>query len=155
MSLELTYRKIARRLRRPIRTVANHYMAMFQLIVGQPYLPETWLKVFGPLKLSKVLNPVAKPRVSTRRPLKSKSRRPVPETTLGRKEKGSGPVTILESAVSRSVDPRLLNLLIDFRALASQGLTDGEIEAKLELNPATAPRVRDYLRERMEEPRSE
>ncbi len=64
-----------------VTTVQNRYQRAFELIVGHPYSREMWVRVFGPLKLSRLYGPTPG-SVSRRRPLRSPVRRDVPDSVV-------------------------------------------------------------------------
>ena len=50
-----------------VTTVQNRYQRAFELIVGHPYSRKMWVRVFGPLKLSRLYWPTRVPSVGAGR----------------------------------------------------------------------------------------
>lgn len=120
--------EIAAELGLPIPTVQRHYASAFELITGHPYSPELWLRLVGGMKLPEFMGN-ALPRVSGSRPYTSRTRHPVPETTLWvPNERTSGPV---ELVAADSSDPDMNALVEDIRTLIANGKTDVEIVEEL------------------------
>jgi DNA-binding CsgD family transcriptional regulator len=146
---ERKLKEIAHQFRLDVSTVNNHYRSAFELIVGYPYSPELWYRTFASLKLVE-LALQGPPRVSHRRPLKSPTRRPVPETVLTKGDevnRGDGPVS---SAAATGGDQDVTEMIADIHALFKQGITDEEVAERLGLSREAIPAIA-YLRERGEE----
>jgi len=160
---EMRFREISTNLRVPLRTIANRFESAFQLVVGHPYTPELWARIFGPIKLTTLfLPPGETARVSGRRPLKSKTRRPVPETVLQPKKKGQEEPNeemdhaagLVEAGSAILDDIEALDLVMDIQALVARGLNDQQIMEKLELGSDADARLVGYLRDRLTESRT-
>ncbi len=157
---EMRFREISSNLQVPLRTIANQFASAFQLIVGHRYTPELWARIFGPIKLSSLfLQAGETPRVSGRRPLKSKTRRPVPESVLQPQERqenreNEDATPFLEAAGATRDDIEAVDLVMDIQALVARGLNDQQIVEKLELQSDTEARLVSYLRNRLTESRT-
>jgi hypothetical protein len=85
-SREMYVHEIAKRLGEFESTVSNQYRCAFELIIGHEYTPDRWRASMGPIKFKaqfpNLLNSDVVGRVSRRRPLKSPTRRPVPESVI-------------------------------------------------------------------------
>jgi hypothetical protein len=160
---EMRFREISTSLHVPLRTIANRFASAFQLIVGHSYTPELWARIFGPIKLASLfLPPGETARVSGRRPLKSKTRRPVPETVLQPKKKKqeepneemdhAAGLVESESAIHDDIDAA--DKVMDIQALVARGLNNQQIMEKLELKSDDDARLVEYLRERLTESRT-
>ena len=80
---EKKLKEVAIELGLELSTVNNHYRSAFELIIGQPYSPAMWFRVFAVNKFADMTGEGAQGPVTHRRPLASPTRRPVPETVLG------------------------------------------------------------------------
>jgi hypothetical protein len=157
---EMRFREISTSLHVPLRTIANRFASAFRLIVGHPYSPELWARIFGPIKLASLfLPPGETPRVSGRRPLKSKTRRPVPETVLQpRKKKQEEPneemdhaTGLVEAKSAIRDDIEAVDLVMDIQTLVARGLDNQQIMEELELGSDAEARLVMYLRDRLTE----
>lgn len=83
LSREKKLREVAIEIGLDLSTVNNHYRSAFEMIVGQPYLPDLWCRVFAVVKLMDLTGENIVGRVTHHRPLVSPTRRPVPESALG------------------------------------------------------------------------
>ena len=149
---EMRFREIAGQMRGSIRTIANRYESAFQLIVGHPYSPELWVKLFGPLKLSRHFT-TGTPRVSRRRPFRSRTPRPVPETVVQPQRYDNDATGLLEAAGMTFDDLASADLLMDVEELLKRGCTDAQIMERLDLQTDADARLITYLRERVTEAR--
>ena len=141
---ETTLTQIATSSKLPLTTVTNHYQSAFASIVGHPYSPELWAKVFGVIKLSRLFGDQLGPAAS-HRPLKGPTPKPWPDPALSNtvsRAPADEPPRLGASTAYRSVD-----LAIDIYALITQGLNDDEIVKRLEL-PETASSDIACMRER-------
>ena len=80
---EKKLKEVAVELGLELSTVNNHYRSAFELIIGQPYSPGMWFRVFGVNKFADLTGEGIQGPVTHRRPLVSPTRRPVPESVLG------------------------------------------------------------------------
>ena len=142
---ERTFRAVSRALKISISTALNRYQSAFRLIVGHEYTFETWLLVFGPLKLA---GPAAAGNASYPQRRSRQSRRPleVNSTTLGggRERDFVGLLAETSSGIGE------VELLIDMNGLIASGWDNESILRKLELSPDAIPII-DYLRQRASE----
>lgn len=146
---ERKLKEIAHQLRLDVSTVNNHYRSAFELIIGYPYSPELWYREFALLKLAELASQ-GLPRVSGHRPLKSPTRRPVPESVLTKGDevdRGDGPVS---SAAATGGDQDVAEMIVDIHTLFKEGVTDEEVAERLGLSREAIPAIA-YLRERGEE----
>jgi hypothetical protein len=162
---EMRFREISRELRVPIRTIANRFASAFHLIAGHAYTPELWARIIGPIKLATLfLQPGETARISGRRPLKSKTRRPVPETVLQPRkkkqeqdqegeEKGHDTGLVEAKSVIRD-DIASVDLVMDIQTLVARGRSDQQIMEELELESDADARLVGYLRDRLTESRT-
>jgi hypothetical protein len=151
-SRELKLKEIARVLKQPISNVANHYRNGFELITGLSYNPSLWAKMMAVIKFtwrpetagdSAQIGPVTK-----RRPLKSPTRRPVPDSVVAAPDDQSGG---LSSNLPDDADPiGDWETYEDIGTLLRKGRDVEEILDELELGPAWVPVIRT-LRSRSEE----
>jgi len=146
---ERKLKEIAIELHLDFSTVNNHYRSAFELIIGHPYSPELWYRTFAALKLVDLAQQ-GPPRVSYRRPSKSPTRRPVPETVLNKGSEADHPVGPVTSASASGGDLDLADMVADIRTLTHQGATDEEVAESLDLSPEAIPGI-SYLRERGDE----
>lgn len=145
---ELTLKCVARRLRKSIPTITNQYRQAFELIVGHPYSPDLWCRLFGVLKLGEIGQSVG--RVSRRRPLSSPVRRPVPESRLLSSQAPGQSVGPLAMIADRATDLETNHLIGRIRDLIGQGRDDDQILEDLNLS-VTALAAVSYLRSRTED----
>ena len=146
---ERTLADIATELAISIATVNNRYRSAFELIVGHPYTPPLWCRVMGSLKLFELYGQQVG-FVSGRRPLKARSRIPVPEAVLRRRDQTAGGLGVASSAPANAGDGDLGDLTADIFGLLKRGFTDDAITEELELSLAAVPAI-SYLRTRMDE----
>jgi hypothetical protein len=152
---EMRFQEIGRRLKTPLRTIANRYSSAFQHIVGYPYSPELWARIFGPIKLSRhFLGSGEIPRVASRRPLTTKTRRPIPETVLQPSGHSDNATGLVEAANLICDDRQGIDLAIDIHGLIVRGLDDQQIMEKLRLQTDLGARLVAYLRGRLTESRT-
>jgi hypothetical protein len=148
-SIERTLEDIAAELKLSPSTVNNHYRRAFELIVGYPYSPDLWRRFFGILKLSELGGAILG-TVSRRRPLKSPTRRPVPETIVTPAGDDSDEPGIATSGAECSDEAEYSDLLSDISSLIDLGRNDQQIVAELDLTESALPAIA-YLRGRQQE----
>ena len=131
---EKQFHEIAEQLRVPLPTIQSRYQAAFKILTGHDYQPELWIRLFGPIKLSRLNDPVGNSRLALYRPWRTRNRRPVSESVLfpGRSD-GDDP-RFLESAVITPSDIGLVELQLDVQDLIKRGQTDDQIRQTLNPN---------------------
>lgn len=130
-SKERLLREIARELGIPLSTVNNRYRSAFELITGHAYSPGTWLQVFGGMKFSSEFTAEIG-RVAVRRPTRSPSRLPIPDSVISPKQASD---SLIGSQIAPSENPqvvqeqqeRLDNFVQRIIALFKQGLSNADI----------------------------
>lgn len=129
---EKQFHEIAEQLRVPLPTIQSRYQAAFKILTGHDYQPELWIRLFGPIKLARVNNPVGNSRLALYRPWRTRNRRPVSESVLlpGRRD-GDAP-RFLESAGITPSNIGLIELQIDVQDLIERGQTDDQIRQTLD-----------------------
>lgn len=129
---ERLFREVAAELQVNRATVISHYRKAFELIVGHPYSPEMWFRVFGLLKLSGFVEQAGS--VSRRRPSASPVRRPIPESALQSSAiNPEMPGIASAQSVPSNVDGMVLYM--DIIGLLGSGRTDEQIVRELDLSP--------------------
>lgn len=110
----------------------SRYRRAFELITGYEYSPTRWVRFMGIVKLSQVsLERLG--HVTRSRPLKDRTPREVPESTLVNANESRGIMSRLSEQVSaRNVELR--DLMIDIAELVKAGRTNAEIHNQLEIN---------------------
>lgn len=144
-SCEKKLKQIARNRRLPLRTVSGHYRAAFEIIFGTTYDPDLWVKLVMPLKFAGAGGDASPPRVG--RPLRTRTRRPVPESVLSNPRDA---FPLLNAAGFSSTEFEFRDLLMDIRHLISVGASNEEICKIMELGPDGAETI-EYLREHQDE----
>jgi|GEM_PF-1509322 len=147
---EKTFREISQDTRTPIQTVIDRYRTAFRYLSGHEYTPELWIRLVGPLKLSRhFANPEAM-RLLLRRPWRSPNLRPVTESVLlpGRKEYENR--AFLEGAGVSQSDIAVVDLSVDIDTLLDRGRSNSEIIEELELQSLAAVDLLSELRRRRE-----
>ncbi len=129
---EKQFHEIAEQLHAPLPTIQSRYQAAFKILTGHDYKPELWIRLFGPIKLSRVNDPVGNSRLALYRPWRTRNRRPVSESVLlpGRRD-GDDP-RFLERAGIMSSDIGLIELQLDVQDLIKRGQTDDQIRQALD-----------------------
>lgn len=146
-SAERLLRDVASELRISISTATNRYRSAFELITGHPYSPVTWLRVFGGLKLSSAFtNEIG--RIAARRPTRSPSRAPIPESVISPMESSVG---LVASHADHSEDSELANrldsLVQEINTLFDRGMSNSDIVAHYGIEDEYAAQIQQ-LRER-------
>jgi len=150
---EMTFQQIARETGDGIDTVISRYRTAFKYLSGHEYTPALWLRLMGPLKLSRYRGSQAGQGSVMHRPWRSPKPRPVAASVLlpGRKEyDGQG---FLAAAGVTSSDIDLVEMMIDIETLVARGQSNSEIIDSLELSPAAVEQLGgliDAIRERHE-----
>lgn len=137
---------VARDLGITTSTAMNRYRSAFENIVGHEYSPDLWAATMGLVKLSR-FTAGDTAILSRRRPLNPRTRRDVPESTLT----ATRPNTEhwLPAAGVMAVDGDAILLAEDVKELIRLGRQNSQIIAELELNPAHADHLIEFLRDRV------
>ena len=114
--------------------------------MGHGYSPELWHQLFGVLKLSELID-VGCGAVSQSRPLKSRTARPVPETSVFPPPEDGRAQGVVSGAMAPGTGHGYWELIEDIRTLVARGLTDEQIITQLDLSPRAAAAVA-YVRQR-------
>jgi hypothetical protein len=148
---EKTFREIATDSSDSLSTVRNRYRSAFRYIVGHDYSPELWFRLFGAMKISKLIEPDARPRRALRRPWRSAIRRAEPESVVApRKREGHQGSFV----VNQLITPDMLetaDLLMDIHSLFDRGRNNTEIADELELPQDVTDDLIDFVRRRQED----
>ncbi|QDT37597.1 hypothetical protein [Stratiformator vulcanicus] len=136
---------VAKQLRKRVSTIQYHYKSAFQLITGYEYTPELYSRFFGITQLCGLFK--APDKVALRRPLKSGSPVPVPESTLGPQDHSN---SILDTIRSLQPDSELLERLDELIALFESEKTNAEIAEHYRNEGLDPPNV-ELARERLPE----
>jgi len=148
---EKTLMEIATELTESLSTVRNRYRSAFRYITGHEYCPELWLRLFGAMKTSTVVEREPRPRLATRRPWRSPARRDVPETVIAPQEQEGHQGSFL---VNELITPDMLetaDLLMDIRTLIDRGMSNEKIAEEFELQREAADDLLEYVRQRQQE----
>jgi hypothetical protein len=131
-SREKTFKEITAELKVPLQTVVTRYQSAFKILTGHDYRPELWIRLFGPIKLSRLNDPDGTCRLSRYRPWRSRNLRPVAESVLlpGRRE-GDDPKFLACAGITPS-DVGLIELQIDVQTLIERGDADNQIQQNLD-----------------------
>lgn len=125
-STERRLRDVASELGLPLSTANNRYRNAFELITGYPYSPAAWYRFFSGVKLSSAVADVIG-AIAVRRPSRSPSRRPIPESVVTPPGNTAG---LVESSASNAADQDVADLILDIQELFQQGLSNSEIAAR-------------------------
>jgi len=137
LTRERTFASIADEMKSPLATVANHYKAGFEMVVGHPYSAETWQNLFAVLKLSRLPRgnnggPVPK---GASRHTRSRSARAVPDTIVSGGRAGSD--SVVAFLTSTTGFQAGVELRLDLQELLNAEWTDEEIAAELGISDAS------------------
>jgi hypothetical protein len=139
---ELKLIEIAKKLKRSTSTVSNQYRSAFELITGHPYTPATWYLMMGPIKLTE-LSAELIGGVSQKRPLKSPSRRPIPDSVLTPSPTGERRSQgISESARAHGVSVAF-ELIENIEAMIDSGDTNAQILKSLGYSDVALPAIEE------------
>jgi hypothetical protein len=151
-SRERTFRQIAKQLNlRAVSSAVNQYGAAFEMVVGHPFSPELWWRLFGPLKFSGLPGGGDASQILSapvRRQLCSPVRRPVPDSVVSPSSLESPLAGAVEGSAVIENDIQFRDMLLDLRALIDEGLSDEEIAKRLEI---PEPEAVAYFRSRSDE----
>lgn len=136
LSRELKFREVAEETGESLSNVSSQYRRAFELIIGHSYQPELWWRTMGAMKA--VDGGLANSRVTSRRPVNSPTRRPVPETQLG-----ADIDAVARPAGGTSDSYSVEELLMDIRSLVRAGRSDEEVMEQLEMSDS--PDHRDLI----------
>ena len=146
LSQEKKLKEVAVELRLKLSTVGKHYRSAFEMIIGHPYSPDMWIRVFGVNKFADLTGEGIQGPVTHRRPLVSPTRRPIPESVLGCVAKDGASV----SPLAESLAPPTLDvaaIIEQIRGLLDQEPNDERLAKRLALEPKAIPAIA-RLRER-------
>ena len=145
---DMTLRAIAEETGVKIQTLIDRYRTAFRYLSGHDYSRELWIRLMGPVKLSRYFVRSESVGLGLRRPWRSPNLRPVTEAVLlpGRNEPES-PEFIAASQVSAS-EFDLVDLSLDIETLIGRGRTDAEIIEELEIKTFSATDLLVELRRR-------
>ena len=131
---EKQFHEIAEQLHVPLPTIQSRYQAAFKNLTGHDYKPELWIRLFGPIKLSRVNDPAGKSRLALYRPWRTRNLRPVSESVLlpGRRD-GDDPRFLGRAGITPS-DIAVIDLRLDVQDLIKRGQTDDQIRQVLDPN---------------------
>ncbi len=150
-SRELKLKEVAGQLGISVKTAAGRYRSAFQQIIGHEYSAGLWSKVIGIPKLLGLLG-VGLPRLTVRRPSRTRRPREVPETVLSNPNAERNEQRFLQTAGVANSDLDQIDFLMDIETLISAGRSDDEIIEEMELPPSTESSVLiRYLRDRVQE----
>lgn len=128
---EKTLREVAEELDINPSTASARYRSAFLLITGYEYSPVMWLRFMGIEKLSGVMQDVIG-RVASRRPTKLRTRRDIPNSTLGEGDTVGAIVDDRNAQVEQSAQ-WVSDLMMDLEELIKEKKTDEEILQALEI----------------------
>lgn len=146
LSREKKLREVAAELGLDLSTVNNQYRSAFEMIIGQPYSPSMWFRVFAVNKLADLTGEGFLGPVTHRRPLVSPTRRPVPESVLACASKEGDPISPSAEVVAPQ-DTDTLAMVERIRGLLGQEPDDQRLADRLGLDHQVIPAIA-YLRER-------
>jgi hypothetical protein len=132
-SQETMLHEIAEELSLTVSTVRTRYQSAFRFIVGHDYRPELWMRLFGVFKISTLFDPVALPRLATRRPVRTRQKRDIPESVLAPQQQDDELPDIIANQPAPQGEFEEAELVFDIHSLISQGRSDAEIQTELEL----------------------
>lgn len=150
-SRERTLQEIATELPESLSTVRNRYRSAFRYIAGHDYSPELWLRLFGVMKISTVVEPEPRPRLTARRPWRSAVRRDIPETVLAPQKQDGHQGSFLVNEVFTPDMLEATELMMDIRTLIDRGSSNEEIVEELELCSEEAHDLLEHIRQRQQE----
>jgi hypothetical protein len=147
---ERTFQQIAEETGEPISTIVGQYRTAFRYLSGHEYTPELWVRLMGPIKLSRYFNCQADRGLTLRRPWRSPNLRPVTESVLlsGRDEH-ERPDFLAAARITPS-DVAMVDLVLDIETLLERGRSDAEIISELELPAETYTELIAEIRRRHE-----
>ena len=146
LSREKKLKDVAIELEMKLSTVGKHYRSAFEMIIGHPYSPGMWIRVFGVNKVADLTGEGVQGPVTHHRPLVSPTWRPVPETVLGCvSEKGVSISPVAEKHALPNVDASAI--IEQIRGLLDQEPDDERLADRLGLDHKVIPAIA-YLRER-------
>ena len=139
LTQEQTLSRIAQALNVPISTIANRYKVAFEIITGHAFSPDLWRRLMAPIKLSKTLgDPEAILNSPIRRRLESATQhRPVPDSVVSpNTDDPRFPGVVAQGATTPDPTDEL-DWLFDIEDLTAAGLSDEEIQQRLDLPNVT------------------
>ena len=147
-SKERMLREIGKELSLSVSTVRNRYRSAFRYIVGHDYRPDLWMRLFGLIKISELFDPVALPRLATRRPVRTPLKREVPESVVALQQQDDELPDIIANQPAPQDEAEVAELVFDIHSLISQGRSDAEIQTEIELKNT---QLVEYFRQRHNE----
>jgi hypothetical protein len=123
---ESSFKDIAKIRKTSIKTIHNRYRSAFELITGHTYSVDSWVTLFGALKLSEIFGDLG--RAARLRPLIAQTRRDVPESVISSNQ--------LPDFVSRNAEIEDISsdeLFAQIKQMISAGQSDEQISAELNL----------------------
>lgn len=136
---ESSLREIAENRKTSIKTIHNQYRSAFELITGHTYSVDSWVELFGHLKLNAIFGDLG--RRARLRPLIAQTRRDVPESVISSTE--------LPDFVSRNAEIEDVSsdvLFAQINQMISAGLSDEQIATELNLqHPEYLPSLRERI----------
>lgn len=146
---EKTFKEIARQLKKSVSTISKHYQRAFELIIGHHYSAQLWYRLFGPIKITALTSGI-RGTVSDRRPLKSRTPRPVPSSIVVPLQRKGPDSDISELRQVSGDDAETGELLEAIQGALVRGDTDAQILEKLGLSER-ALKLITYLRHRYQD----
>lgn len=106
-----------------------------EFVVGHPFTPEPWWRVFGSLTYGRLFGDAkAAYSAETRHRLRSPVARPVPDSVVSPVTDTTRTATTVERGSAVTDDTQFTDMMIDLRGLIARGLPDDEIARRLELD---------------------
>lgn len=141
----LSLKDVASELGQSKTTAKNWYRGGFQLVSGHEFTPEKWVELMGAVQLSELVEGSVSP-ISTRRAIRTPSRRELDDTTLsgGRNNEGTGVVEQLSTHPDQ--DGELRQITQDILSLIAKKRSNEEIREELGLS-GKADKAIEVLRE--------
>lgn len=144
VSQELPFGLVAQRCRQPQSTIFSRYRSAFELIVGHPFTPQLWWRIFGPLKFSRLFaNPADSLTTLIRHRFQSPARREVPESIIWTPPRPHMATPTERGPDSICAEADGVDLVVDLTDLIAQGLDNEEIARRLDLNAEMVATFRD------------
>ena len=140
ISREKKLREVAAELGLDRSTVNNQYRSAFEMIIGQPYSPSMWFRVFAVNKFADLTGEGVLGPVTHRRPLVSPTWRPVPESVLGCVSEEGESISPSAGVVSPQ-DADTLAIVEQIRGLLDQEPDDQRLADRLGLDHKVIPAI--------------
>lgn len=147
---ELKLKEVASRLGISLKTAAGRYRSAFRQIIGHEYSAGLWSKVIGIPKLLGLLG-IGLPRLTVRRPSRTRRPREVPETVLSNPNAERNEQRFLQTAGLKNSDLEQIELWMDIETLIDAGRTDDEILDEMEFpHSSESSELIRYLRDHVQ-----